>query len=55
MAWEMVRKIWDWAELGYKEKQSSALLAEQNGDGRLSRGTRCGRNSDVVHRHHWVG
>ena len=26
-AWEMARKIWDWAEVGYHEKRSSALLA----------------------------
>ena len=28
-AWQMAQKIWDWAELGYKEKQSSALLADK--------------------------
>jgi aminobenzoyl-glutamate utilization protein B len=28
-AWEMAQKIWEWAELGYKEKQSSALLADK--------------------------
>ena len=27
-AWEMAKKIWDWAELGYQEKRSAALLAE---------------------------
>ena len=27
-AWEMARKIWDWAEVGYQEKRSSALLAD---------------------------
>src|SRR5262249_22354201 len=27
-AWEMAKKIWDWAEPGYQEKQSSALLAD---------------------------
>jgi aminobenzoyl-glutamate utilization protein B len=27
-AWDMAKKIWNWAEPGYQEKQSSALLAE---------------------------
>jgi aminobenzoyl-glutamate utilization protein B len=27
-AWEMARKIWDWAEVGYQEKRSAALLAD---------------------------
>ncbi|MCI0641013.1 MAG: amidohydrolase [Gemmataceae bacterium] len=27
-SWEMARKIWEWAETGYKEKQSAALLAD---------------------------
>jgi aminobenzoyl-glutamate utilization protein B len=26
--WEIARKIWEWAEVGYQEKRSSALLAE---------------------------
>jgi aminobenzoyl-glutamate utilization protein B len=26
-SWEMARQIWNWAEVGYLEKQSSALLA----------------------------
>jgi aminobenzoyl-glutamate utilization protein B len=28
-AWEMAKKIWDWAEPGYLEKQSSRLLADE--------------------------
>jgi aminobenzoyl-glutamate utilization protein B len=27
-AWEMAQKIWSWAEPGYQERQSAALLAE---------------------------
>lgn len=27
-SWEMARKIWEWAEPGYQEKKSSALLAD---------------------------
>jgi aminobenzoyl-glutamate utilization protein B len=27
-SWQMARKIWEWAELGYQEKRSSALLAD---------------------------
>jgi aminobenzoyl-glutamate utilization protein B len=27
-AWEMAQKIWDWAEPGYQEKRSAALLAD---------------------------
>lgn len=27
-SWEMARKIWEWAEPGYQEKRSSALLAD---------------------------
>jgi aminobenzoyl-glutamate utilization protein B len=27
-SWEMARRIWEWAETGYKEKQSAALLAD---------------------------
>src|SRR5262249_16942933 len=26
-AWEMALKIWEWAEVGYQEKRSAALLA----------------------------
>jgi aminobenzoyl-glutamate utilization protein B len=26
--WEMARKIWDWAEVGYQETRSAALLAD---------------------------
>ncbi|MHC5542806.1 amidohydrolase, partial [Singulisphaera rosea] len=26
-SWEMARTIWNWAELGYKETRSSAMLA----------------------------
>jgi len=39
-AWEMARKIWDWAEVGYQEKQSAALLADalQAGGFRVERG-----------------
>jgi aminobenzoyl-glutamate utilization protein B len=39
-SWEMARKIWDWAELGYQEKKSSALLADalEKGGFRLERG-----------------
>jgi aminobenzoyl-glutamate utilization protein B len=27
-SWELARKIWEWAEPGYKEKKSAALLAD---------------------------
>jgi aminobenzoyl-glutamate utilization protein B len=27
-AWDMASKIWEWAEVGYQEKRSSALLAD---------------------------
>lgn len=27
-SWEMARKIWDWAEVGYREERSAALLAD---------------------------
>jgi aminobenzoyl-glutamate utilization protein B len=27
-SWQMASKIWEWAELGYQEKRSSALLAD---------------------------
>src|SRR5262249_9383239 len=27
-SWEMAHKIWEWAEVGYREKRSAALLAE---------------------------
>jgi aminobenzoyl-glutamate utilization protein B len=27
-SWQMATKIWEWAELGYQEKRSSALLAD---------------------------
>src|SRR5262245_7597512 len=27
-SWEMARKIWGWAEPGYQEKRSAALLAD---------------------------
>jgi aminobenzoyl-glutamate utilization protein B len=27
-SWQMAQKIWEWAELGYQEKRSSALLAD---------------------------
>ena len=27
-SWEMARKIWEWAEVGYQEKRSAALLAD---------------------------
>lgn len=28
VSWEMARKIWEWAEPGYQEKRSAALLAD---------------------------
>lgn len=28
-AWEMAKQIWDWAEPGYQEKRSAALLADE--------------------------
>jgi aminobenzoyl-glutamate utilization protein B len=28
-SWEMARKIWEWAEPGYQEKRSAALLADR--------------------------
>src|SRR5437588_13044276 len=28
-SWEMALKIWNWAEVGYKETKSSALLADR--------------------------
>jgi aminobenzoyl-glutamate utilization protein B len=39
-SWEMARKIWDWAEVGYQEKRSAALLAEatEAGGFKLERG-----------------
>ncbi len=39
-SWEMARKIWDWAEVGYQEKRSSALLANtlEEGGFRVERG-----------------
>src|SRR5262249_11989636 len=27
-SWELARKIWDWAEVGYQETRSAALLAD---------------------------
>jgi aminobenzoyl-glutamate utilization protein B len=27
-SWELAKKIWEWAEVGYQEKQSAALLAD---------------------------
>ncbi len=39
-SWAMARKIWDWAEVGYQEKRSSALLADalEAGGFRVERG-----------------
>jgi aminobenzoyl-glutamate utilization protein B len=39
-SWEMARKIWEWAEVGYQEKRSSALLADalEKGGFRIERG-----------------
>ena len=39
-SWEMARKIWEWAEVGYQEKRSSALLASalESGGFRVERG-----------------
>ena len=39
-SWEMARKIWEWAEVGYQEKRSSALLADalEAGGFRVERG-----------------
>ena len=39
-SWEMARKIWEWAEVGYHEKRSAALLADamQAGGFRVERG-----------------
>src|SRR5262249_52584722 len=39
-AWEQARKIWDWAEVGYQEKRSAALLADvlEAGGFRVERG-----------------
>ncbi len=38
--WEMARKIWEWAEVGYQEKRSAALLADalESGGFRVERG-----------------
>ncbi len=39
-SWQMARQIWDWAEVGYQEKRSSALLADalESGGFRVERG-----------------
>jgi aminobenzoyl-glutamate utilization protein B len=39
-SWEMARTIWDWAEVGYQEKRSAALLADalEAGGFRVERG-----------------
>jgi aminobenzoyl-glutamate utilization protein B len=39
-SWEMARKIWDWAEVGYQEQRSAALLADalESGGFRVERG-----------------
>ena len=39
-SWEMARKIYDWAEVGYQEKRSAALLADamEAGGFKLERG-----------------
>ena len=39
-SWKMARQIWEWAEVGYQEKKSSALLADalQAGGFRVERG-----------------
>jgi aminobenzoyl-glutamate utilization protein B len=39
-AWETARKIWEWAEVGYQEKRSAALLADalESGGFRVERG-----------------
>jgi aminobenzoyl-glutamate utilization protein B len=39
-SWEMARKIWEWAEVGYQEKRSSVLLADalESGGFRVERG-----------------
>ena len=54
-SWEMARKIWEWAEVGYQEKRSSALLADalESGGFRVERGVR--GHPDGVHRHDRLG
>ena len=54
-SWEMARKIWDWAEVGYQEKRSSALLADalEAGGFRVERGV--AGIPDGVHRHDRLG
>src|SRR5207244_8116710 len=39
-SWAMARQIWDWAEVGYQEKRSAALLADalESGGFRVQRG-----------------
>jgi aminobenzoyl-glutamate utilization protein B len=39
-AWEMARRIWDWAEVGYQEERSAKLLAQamEAGGFRVERG-----------------
>jgi aminobenzoyl-glutamate utilization protein B len=39
-SWKMARQLWDWAEVGYQEKRSSALLADalEAGGFRVERG-----------------
>ena len=39
-AWEMARSIWEWAEVGYQEKRSAALLANamEGGGFKVERG-----------------
>ena len=54
-SWQMARKIWEWAEAGYQEKQSSALLADtlEKAGFKVERGV--GQDPDRVHRHHRLG
>ena len=55
LAWEMARKIWDWAEVGYQEKRSSALLADamEAGGFRVERGVAGIPTSFIAT--HWLG
>ena len=54
-SWTMAKQIWDWAELGYQEKRSSALLADALEDGRLPGRAGGRRHPDGVHRHRRIG
>ena len=56
-SWEQALKIWGWAEVGYHEDRSAALLMtslQAAGVSRVERGAST-RNSHGFHRHRWLG